>query len=248
MRAPRLLCFLILLAVAPVCLVAQSETAAAYLEKMSSALSASGDCAAFLSVRAGEGGGEFAFHFFRRDRTAELLLIVQSPSAFFACAFFRRSDGIQTFNPQAAFWTRSDPDAVQERIGFYPEEIHPLLLASLLPRDGGVGYGSGPKKSDEFAVLELNPPADNRGVALLRLTLDRESGLPVRLEFFDPSGGRTRLVDYLSYFQSGKTFYPRQISIQARGKAPLLAEFDAVNPNPIPDFVFTRAYVEEITR
>jgi hypothetical protein len=105
--------------------------------------------------------------------------------------------------------------------------------------------------ADEAArgfIVELELPAEKSRFERVRIYLGESLKLPFKLEYLNQKHEAERTVSYLSFYEIEKKFFPRLIRIDALDSPALFLELGSPSLNPIPDFVFTKAFLEELGR
>ncbi len=183
------------------------------------------------------------FFYFRSDARPAFLLYQRFPSYLTGLAYLFENGTLRGFNPDCGCASETYQSVMYARAGFSFDELSPLALAARPPR-GALSRG---RVGDEAAVVIVLASPGGAEPAV-RLSLSAASGLPLRLEYLDDKGEPFRTVEYLAYFEIGKKYFPSRVRATDRGGRPLLAVLSAASLNPLPDFVFTKAYLEELSK
>ncbi|MBN2354295.1 MAG: outer membrane lipoprotein-sorting protein [Spirochaetales bacterium] len=222
-----------------------AQSSGEFLTAMKSLLAPDRDFYARVSVfeNGADRGGEPAaeFFYFRSDARPAFLLYQSSPPYLTGLAYLLKNGALQGFNPDCGCASETYQSVMYARAGFSFDELNPLALAARTPR----GAASPGRVGGEAAVVIVLSPSE-KAEPDLRLSLSAERGLPLRLEYLDDKGVPFRTVEYLAYFEIGKRYFPSRIRATDRGGRPLLAVLSDASRNPLPDFVFTKAYLEEL--
>jgi hypothetical protein len=242
-RAVRIVLTALLIILCPVALTAQDASAARLVEKMRAALGPEMDCSLRLTASfAGAGARPAAvYYYFRSDARHSGLLYLVSPADARGYALLRREDRLTAYNPACRCARDTDPAAVVRRFGLGLKEIDPRLLLTV-PVSGEAAAGRLEDRPVFVVTLQSGTPGRTP-----RLYLDADSFLPLRLEERDASGRTTRTVDYTAYYDIGGYRVVRRLIIAAPGAARLEITVDRISRHPLPDYVFTPAYLEEVS-
>jgi hypothetical protein len=182
------------------------------------------------------------YFFFRSDARPALLLYQTFPAPLSGFAYLMKGDALSGFNPDCGCASETDGLAMRARAGFSFAEINPLSLASYRLVSAAAGWIEG----QAALLLDLASPAGQDDGSRVRLSLSTVTGLPLRLEYRDDQGAPQRTVVYLAWFEIGGRFFPRRFRVTDNDGARWTAEVSATSYNPLPDFVFTKAYLQEL--
>ena len=233
------LCVLLL----PTTLRAEGASAAELLAKMRAVFGPETDCYAHLTVsRAGDRGrpaGEFIY--LRSDARRSGLLYQVFPADVLGYAFLYVAKDLMAYNPACLCSQAAEAEALVRRFGVSFAELDPRSLGGLAVREEArTGFLDG---QAVFVIgLQSEAPGETLDVYLSASTL-----LPLRRQTRDASGKITRTVDYPGYYEAGGCYIPRRMTIAAPGVPRLAVTVDDLSLRPLPDFVFTRSYLEELS-
>ncbi len=233
------LCVLLL----PTTLRAEGASAAELLAKMRAVFGPETDCYARLTVSPagdrGRPGGEFIY--FRSDARRSGLLYQVSPTDALGYAFLSAAGGMTAYNPACRCSQAAGAEALVRRFGVSFTELDPRSLGSLAVREEArTGF------LDGQAVFVIGLQSDAPG-EILDVYLSASTLLPLRRQTRDASGKITRTVDYPGYYEAGGCYVPRRLTIDTPGVPRLAVTVDDFSRRPLPDFVFTRSYLEELS-
>jgi hypothetical protein len=241
--------FLACLPALPAAVFGEDAPGAKVLLKMKTLLGADQDYFARLRVseeRSVSSGAVEEYFYFTSGGRAASLLYQTAPAAFIGFAYLEKPGMLEGFNPACACASVMGDPAMRERAGFSFAEISPRLLPSEYTPGEEAAENRLPDRS--VFTIELVPlKAYERG-RRLRLSVSAATGLPLRLAYLDAEGAVERTVEYLAYFEIENKYVPRLVRAADRNGSALLIEASGVSYHPLPDFVFTRAYLEELSR
>ena len=188
---------------------------------------------------------QIEYFFFRRDAGNVMLLFQKKPAALSGYGFIWQEGNLAAFNPSCRCFSALDSSALIERAGFNFEEINPQLFSLFYPVTRATYSDTA---SGRIVTVGLETPAGKKSAQRLKLTLGGNPVLPLRIEYLNEKADTERTVTYLSYFAIEARYFPRLVRIDGKDGRSITLEFDSPSLNPVPDFVFTKAYLQELSQ
>jgi hypothetical protein len=225
-------------------------TSAELLARTKALLAADKDFFAQVSVTdearpSAAGPGPAADYFYFRSDARSARLLYQTRPAFLAgYAYLFKAGLLQGFNPDCGCASEIDPGVMRSRAGFGFADLDPRPLLEAASADKVRPARAGSESVLVFAIAR----AKNDQGPDAEIAVSAATGLPVRIDYLNADGAPERTVEYLAWFEIGNKYFPRLVRITDRGGARLTLEAGNVSYNPLPDFVFTKAYLEELSR
>jgi len=240
-------------------LIIADESASAWLNRMAQSLALNSDFVAQLEVGLlksepsplTKSKGQLPlnpviFHFLRQKENRSFILITARPSLLSGISFLSRATQLVAYNPHCLCWQDIDEILFFQRTGFYPFEVNPLNLLSFKPIGEKVIVVNDTRSSQSCVAILLYPVCPLPKVKRLRLLLRETDALPLSLEYLSDEGLALRQVFYSSFYQSGNAYWPQAIVIYSFTSPPLALTLRDPNFNSLPEFVFSKSYIEEI--
>ncbi len=187
------------------------------------------------------------YYLFRKDAKGFLLLLQRKPEAVKGRAYLLKNGELWLYNPYGQGFSRatlaqnisnstalvSDIAALSFTRDYRIQEFKPAVLGSY-----------------DVDVVELLAKESSHPVPRLTLWIEQTDYLPLKIKAVNGKGMPERTIYYHKYTQIAEQIYPVSIYIEDAAdpvkKTQLI--FSQFNISSLPDFVFTRAYVEEINK
>jgi hypothetical protein len=208
------------------------------------------DIAALLTViknKATEWEDVEEYYYFRRDREGLLLLLQKEPQGLKGRAYLQKQGELLCYNPYGEGFSGTIPT---EHIAGSLATIADIARSNLneeyiLENYSGEALGAFDVYALAFSGRQSSPKEP-----YISLWVTRDQYLPLKKQVVDKSGRVERTLYYVKYTRIDESIYPVSIYIED-GKDPAANTwlvFSAFNTQPIPDYIFTRAYLEEINK
>jgi outer membrane lipoprotein-sorting protein len=213
-------------------------------------LSSSRDFSALLTViknKDTELEDQEQYYLFRKDAQGLLLLLQIKPEPVKGRAYLLKNDQLWLYNPYGqGFSQATQTQNISNSLALVSD-----IAAFNLVRD----YKIQKLAEDVLGAydvyrVELAAKQGSRSIPRLTLWIEKTDFFPLKLQTLNDSGIPVRNVFYHKYTRISGEIYPVSIYIEDAAdparKVQLI--FSKFNIQPIPDFVFTRAYLEEINK
>lgn len=187
------------------------------------------------------------YYLFRKDSEGLLLLVQLKPEALKGRSFLLKYDELWLYNPFGKGFSQATP---AQYISNSLACIFDISAFNFL-HDYRIQKFS-PDVVGDFDVhkIEFTAKQDSQSVPQLTLWITQADYLPLKVQYINNKGIPERTVYYHKYTRIDGEIYPVSIyiehSVDSTKKTQLI--FSQFNIQPIPDFVFTRAYLEEINK
>lgn len=236
------------------------ESASAWLKRMAHSLALNSDFSAQLEIgllktepslitknKGQPTVSPIFLHFLRQKDNKAFILITARPSLLSGISFFCHNAQLLAYNPACLCWQNITEMLFFQRTGFFPYELNPLELLSLKPVRDKVTLLKDSRTAPSCVAIELIPSTPIPKVKSLRLLLRINDALPLSLDYLSEEGLALRQVFFSSFYQSKNLYWPQTIVIYLLASAPLTLTFSDPNFEALPEFVFSKSYIEEIT-
>jgi outer membrane lipoprotein-sorting protein len=201
-----------------------------------------------VQKKPGEADRVLQIKVYRRDASNLFTLIFQYPSSEKGKGYFRDGDNLYLYLPttrEFVYRNRKDDvgstDVRTDTFGrFELEKQYTMILE-----------GQAQVASWECDVIGLKARQLDVSFPIQKWFVRRTDGLPVKVENYSASGTLLRTVYYIEYQKvgSGKEIFTKLLSIDnlQPGQKTYITN-DAISTNPIPDYVFSKAFLEQQSR
>ncbi|MBN1799422.1 MAG: outer membrane lipoprotein-sorting protein [Spirochaetales bacterium] len=231
-------------------IAADSELPADLTATIENNLSSSRDFSALLTViknKDTELEDQEQYYLFRKDTQGLLLLLQTKPEPVKGRAYLLRNNELWLYNPYGqGFSQATRTQTISNSLALVSD-----IAAFSFVKDYKVQKITADVLGDyDVYKVELAAKQDSHSVSRITLWIEKTAVLPLKLQAFNRKGIQERTVYYHKYTRTGGEIYPVSIYIEDAAdparKTQLI--FSKFNIQPIPDFVFTRAYLEEINK
>lgn len=213
-------------------------------------LSSSRDFSALLTViknKDTELEDQEQYHLFRKDTQGLLLLLQIKPEPVKGRAYLLKNDELWLYNPYGQGFSQATQT---QNISNSLALISDIAAFSFIKSYKIQKLTEDVLGSHDVYKIELAAKQDSYSIPKLTLWIEKKDALPLKLQAFTHNCLPERTVYYHKYTRITGEIYPVSIYIEDAAdparKTQLI--FSRFNIQPIPDFVFTRAYLEEINK
>lgn len=184
---------------------------------------------------------------FRRDATDTFLMLFERPQTQLGQGYLNIADGLWFYDPESRQFTYT---SLEESFGG-TDARNADFQASTLAEDYDVVSGeSGTLGDFEVWILDLRAVNDEVTYPYRRVWIAKEPNLLLKSEDYSLTERLLRTSYYPSYVRAGASFIAdefRFVDALVEGKSTSVTLTD-ISTAPIPDTVFTKAYVERVNR
>lgn len=194
-----------------------------------------------------EGDETSTLRMFRRAATDTFLMLFERPQTQLGQGYLNVADGLWFYDPESRRFTYT---SFEESFGG-TDARNSDFQASTLDEDYDVVSGeSGTLGNFEVWILELEATNDEVTYPVRRVWISKEPNLLLKSEDYSLTNRLLRTSYYPSYVRAGGSFIADEFSFVdalVEGKRTNVTLAD-ISTAPIPDNVFTKAYVERVNR
>lgn len=184
---------------------------------------------------------------FRRDRVDAFVLLIELPKDEKGQGYLQVADTLWFYDPESRKFSHTaaresiqDSDANNSDFGSASYAADYRVTAA---REGTLGQY-------QVQILELEARHDEVAYPNKTIWVNQEPALVLKAEDYSLSGRLLRTSYYPGYTQSGDYYNPTtMIFVDALVEgSKTTVTFDEVSTQPLPDSVFTKAYIEQANR
>ena len=201
-----------------------------------------------VQKKPGEADRVLQIKVYRRDVSNLFTLIFQYPSSEKGKGYFRDGDNLYLYLPTTREFVyrnrKDDVGSTDVRTDTFGRlELQKQYTMSL--------EGQAQVANWECDVIGLKARQLDVSFPIQKWFVRRTDGLPVKVENYSASGTLLRTVYYIEYLKvgAGKELFTKLLSIDnlQPGQKTYITN-DGISTNPIPDYVFSKAFLEQQSR
>ncbi len=194
-----------------------------------------------------EGTETRSVRMFRRDRADTLLLLILKPENELGQGYLRVDDSLWFYDPESRKFTHS---SVKENFQGTDAKNSDFGLSSLAEDYAVTAHAEGRLGAHETWILDLAARHDETAYSSKKIWITKKDGLLLKSEDYSLSGRLLRTAYYTSYARVGSSLVCDRFTyvdaLVPGKKTSILME--EISLRPVPDEVFTKAYVERVNR
>ena len=184
---------------------------------------------------------------FRRDREGKFLMLVQAPSTMRGQGYLRVDDNLWFYDPESRRFTRT---SMKEQFSESDARNSDFETSSYAQDYRVTAVSEGRLGRHDVYVLDLAATSSAVTYAGGRIWVTRDPTLPLKVENYSETGRLMRTSLFPSYTSVGGAYIASSMIfvdelVEGRKTRIDLAD---ISVEPLPDSVFTRAYVERVSR
>lgn len=202
-----------------------------------------------VSEKPGEEQSVTQARLFRRDKDDQFVLIILKPEARRGQGYLRAEDTVWFYDPDSRQFERS---SMRENVQDSDAQNSDFNRESLSEDYDVTSWEAGTLGSQAIPVWILSLKAKRTDVSYdrLKLWVRQDRSVVLKEESYSVSNRLMRTTYYPKYVSVGDKYIPSQALIVDElnvGEKTQLSMKDA-SVSPIPDYVFTKAYLERVNR
>jgi len=184
---------------------------------------------------------------FRRDDDDKFLMLIQEPAVKLGQGYLRVDDNLWFYDPESRQFTHT---SMKERFSGSDARNSDFGMSSLTDDYTITDVREGTLGSYQVYILELS--ATNNEVTYPRelMWVTRDLLLPLKVEAYSETDRLMRTSLYPSYARAGDTYIATTmifVDELIEGKKTQISLTD-ISVDPLPDSIFTKAYLERVNR
>ncbi len=184
---------------------------------------------------------------FRRDDEDKFLMLIQEPAVKLGQGYLQVDDTLWFYDPESRQFTHT---STKERFSGSDARNSDFGRSSITDDYAVTDLREGTLGSYQVYILELS--ATNNEVTYPRAVMwvTRDLFLPLKVEDYSETGRLMRTSLYPSYARAGDTYIATTmifVDELIEGKKTQISLTD-ISVEPLPDSIFTKAYVERVNR
>ena len=203
--------------------------------------------------RPGQGSSVTRFTLFRRDRADTYTILIMEPAADRGKGYLRIGENLSLYDPVDRRFTVT---SARDRFQNSNARNSDFTRSNLAEEYRITGHTTERLGAYQTDVYDLEAIVDSVTFPLMRIWIDQD-GLVRKFEDYSLSGQHMRTTAIPTYRRLGSQYVPVRIVIQdeLRGRRVdgvfrnerTLIQVDRPSLNPVPDMVFTRAFLERVS-
>ena len=203
--------------------------------------------------RPGQGSSVTRFTLFRRDRADTYTILIMEPAADRGKGYLRIGENLSLYDPTDRRFTVT---SARDRFQNSNARNSDFTRSNLAEEYRITGHTRERLGAYETDVYDLEAIVDSVTFPIMRIWIDQD-GLVRKFEDYSLSGQHMRTTAIPTYRRLGSQYVPVRIVIQdeLRGRRidgvfrneRTLIQVDRPSLNPVPDMVFTRAFLERVS-
>jgi hypothetical protein len=201
----------------------------------------------FVSDDPQEGRDVKAARTFRRDRDDSFLILFLEPESQLGQGYLRLEDNLWFYDPESRKFSRT---SMKENMPGTDAKNSDFGLSSLAGDYAVTGSTTGKLGAFEVWYLDLEATNDEATYPFKRIAVSKKDGLLLKSEDYSLSRRLLRTAYYTSYVRVGDQYVADKVLLVdalVKGKKTELTRTE-ISVEPLPDAVFTKAYVERVNR
>jgi outer membrane lipoprotein-sorting protein len=242
---------LVLALAAPSALVAQDlSDGPEILARIDELSSFEGDLAAVMTMVSEdpeEGVDRQVVQQFRRDQGDMFLMLIQEPTTKLGQGYLLVDDNLWFYDPESRNFSHT---SMKEEFADSDARNSDFGASSLAEDYETVAISEGRLGSYEVYILELEATSNEVTYPREVLWVTRDLYLPLKMEDYSETGRLMRTSLFPSYARAGDTYIATNmifVDELVEGKKTQIT-ITEISVEPLPDSIFTKAYVERVNR
>ena len=194
-----------------------------------------------------EGDEASTVRMFRRDASDTFLMLFERPQTQLGQGYLNVADGLWFYDPESRQFTYT---SFEESFGGSDARNSDFQASTLGEDYDAVSGESGTLGNFGVWILELTATNDEVTYPRRKVWISKEPNLLLKSEDYSLTERLLRTAYYTSYVRAGDAFIAdefRFVDALVEGKSTNVTLAD-ISASPIPDDVFTKAYVERVNR
>lgn len=184
---------------------------------------------------------------FRRDRDGYFLTLQEEPVSRLGSGYLETAEGTWRYDPESRQFLYSSP---HERFGYSDATLADLKSPAILKYYTVLNATEVQLGSIPAIVFSLQAKSDEESIAFLRLWLSQEPALILKQEYYSLTKRLLQTTYIPNYMHIQGNYFPTQTIIvnnTVEGRKTVMTQED-ISLSPLPDIIFTKAYVERVSR
>jgi len=184
---------------------------------------------------------------FRRDKTDQFVLLILQPEVQKGQGYLQLEDNIWFYDPESRKFSHS---SLRENIQGSDAKNSDLKEPSLAEDYSVDTWSEGTLGKYQVYILDLTALNDETSYPKMKIWIRKDINIVLKVENYGLSGRLMRTVYYPNYIKIGGKMLPSRILLKDElkiGEKTQLTMKD-VSIADIPDYVFTKSYLEKVNR
>jgi len=200
-----------------------------------------------VSEKPGEEREVLEVRLFRRDVRDLFLMIIISPEVQKGQGFLQLEDNLWFYDPESRKFEHS---SAKENIQNSDAKNNDLMVQTLADDYTVVSHEEGVLGNIPVYILNLEAKNDEVPYPEMKLWVRQSPTLPMKSDEYGYSGRLMRSSAYLNYVKVGNKYLPTRILMVDMLNVGEKTQITMTNPSigALPDYVFTKAYLEKVNK
>lgn len=184
---------------------------------------------------------------FRRDSEKKFLILILQPEVQKGQGYLQADDNLWFYDPESRKFAHS---SLRENFQNSDAKNSDFKASSLANDYAIAGNTSGKLGAYDVYLLDLKATNDDVAYPHIKLWLRQDNFLILKTEEYSLSDRLMRTAYYPSYVQVGSRFIPNKmllVDALNQGEKTQVSLGD-ISLSPVPDMVFTKSYLERVSR
>ncbi len=184
---------------------------------------------------------------FRRDGNDSFLILFLEPESQLGQGYLRVDENLWFYDPESRKFNRT---SMKENLQGTDAKNSDFGTSSLSTDYAVSSWAEGKLGAYDVWIVELKATNDEATYAFKKISVAKKGGLLLKSEDYSLSKRLLRTAYYTSYVQSGASYVADvvlYVDALVKGKKTRITMTE-ISVAPLPDTVFTKAYVERVNR
>lgn len=184
---------------------------------------------------------------FRRDGNDSFLILFLEPESQLGQGYLRVDENLWFYDPESRKFNRT---SMKENLQGTDAKNSDFGTSSLSSDYAVASWAEGKIGAYDVWILELKASNDEATYAFKKISVAKKGGLLLKSEDFSLSRRLLRTSYYTSYVKAGDSYVADvvlYVDALVKGKKTRIT-MTGISVEPLPDTVFTKAYVERVNR
>ncbi len=184
---------------------------------------------------------------FRRDGDDAFLILFMEPESQLGQGYLKVDENVWFYDPESRKFSHS---SLKENVGGTDAKNSDFGNSSLSVDYRVTGSAEGKLGAFDVWILDLEATNDEATYPFKKVSISKKDGLLLKSEDYSLSRRLLRTAYYTSYVKAGSSFVADKtlyVDALVKGKKTQITMTE-VSVAPLPDTVFTKAYVERVNR
>lgn len=184
---------------------------------------------------------------FRRDDQDKFLMLIQEPATMLGQGYLRVDDNLWFYDPESRNFSHT---SMKEQFSGSDARNSDFGSSSYNDDYSVTSIAEGRLGSYDVYILDLQARNNEVTYPAEKVWVTRDLNLPLKIEDYSGTGRLMRTSLFPAYARAGESYIPTKmifVDELVAGKKTQITITD-ISVEPLPDSIFTKAYVERVNR